>query len=84
MAGMRVRYDSDADVVFVVLREPRGGESGGERIDERRYAHFDRADRLFAYEFLSVSKGVSLAGIEPQDATLIRKAIGSIARLAVA
>lgn len=81
---MRVRYDSDADVVFVVLREPEGGESGGERIDEHRYAHFDRSDRLFAYEFLSVSKGVSLAGIESQDATLIREAIGSIARLAVA
>ena len=47
---MRVRYDSNADVVFVVLREPEGGESGGERIDERRYAHFDRADRVFAYE----------------------------------
>ena len=81
---MRVRYDSDADVVFVVLREPEGGESGGERIDERRYAHFDRADRVFAYEFLSVSAGVALDGIEPQDATLIREAIDSVARLAVA
>ena len=84
MAGMRVRYDSDADVVFIVLREPEGGESGGERIDERRYAHFDRADRVFAYEFLSVSSGVVLDGIETQDATLIREAIDSVARLAVA
>ena len=81
---MRVRYDSDADVVFIVLREPEGGESGGERIDERRYAHFDRGDRVFAYEFLSVSSGVVLDGIEARDATLIREAIDSVARLAVA
>lgn len=81
---MRVRYDSDADVVFIVLREPEGGESGGERIDERRYAHFDGADRVFAYEFLSVSSGVVLDGIETRDATLIREAIDSVARLAVA
>ena len=81
---MSVRYDSDADVVFVVLREPEGGERGGERIDERRYAHFDRVGRVFAYEFLSVSTGVVLDGIEPRDATLIREAIDSVARLAVA
>ena len=81
---MRVRYDSDADVVFIVLREPEGGESGGERIDECRYAHFDRSDRVFAYEFLSVSSGVVLDGIETRDATLIREAIDSVARLAVA
>ena len=30
--------------------------SGGERMDERRYAHFDRADRVCAYEFLSSSR----------------------------
>ncbi len=77
---MRVRYDSDADVVFVAVREPEGGESGG----ERRYAHCGGADRLFAYEFLSVSTGVSLEGIEPRDAALIREAIDSVARLAVA
>ena len=81
---MRVRYDSDADVVFIVLREPQGGESGGERIDERRYVHFDAADHVFAYEFLSVSTGVVLDGIEPRDATLIWEAIDSVARLAVA
>ena len=81
---MRVRFDSDADVVFIILREPEGGESGGERIDERRYAHFDQADRVFAYEFLSVSDGVSLAGIEPGDGALIREALDSIAHLAIA
>ena len=84
MASVRVRYDSDADVVFVILRDPDGGESGGERLDERRYAHFDRADRVFAYEFLFVSAGVSLEGIDAQDASLIRGAIDSIRQLAVA
>ena len=70
-------------MVFVIVREPQGAESGGERMDERRYAQFDRADRVFAYEFLSVSAGVSLEGIEPWDAKLIREAIDSIAQLAV-
>ncbi len=84
MVNVRVRYDSDADVVFVVLRSPEGGESGGARIDERRYAHFDQADRVFAYEFLFVSDGVDLEGIDPRDAALIREAIDSIGQLAVA
>ena len=38
---------------------------------------------MVASEFLSVSAGVSLEGIEPRDATLIREAIDSIAQLAV-
>ncbi len=84
MVNVRVRYDSDADVVFVALRTPEGGESGGARIDERRYAHFDQADRVFAYEFLFVSDGVALEGIDPRDAALIREAIDSIGQLAVA
>ena len=84
MASVRVRYDSDADVVFVILREPEGGESGGGRLDERRYAHFDQADHVFAYEFLFVSAGVSLEDIDAQDAARIREAIDSIAQLAVA
>ena len=63
-----MRYDSDADVVFVILRDPEGGE----RLDERRYAHFDQADHVFAYEFLFVSAGVALEGIDAQDASLIR------------
>ena len=77
---MRVRYDSDADVVFVILRDPEGGE----RLDERRYAHFDQADHVFAYEFLFVSAG-RLARRHRRSGRLADPgAIDSIRQLAVA
>ena len=55
---MQVRYDSEADVIFVVLRSAEGGEAGGRRIDRTRIAHLDRSGRVFAYEFLAASRGV--------------------------
>ena len=85
---MQFRYDSEADVAFLVLRDPEGGDEGGQRLDERRYRHLDQAGNVYAYEFLFVSRGVSFDGIDPEDATLIRKAISaaikSIEPLAVA
>lgn len=74
---MQLRYDSEADVAFLILREPQGGDEGGQRLDERRYRHLDQAGNAYAYEFLFVSQGVSLAGIDSEDAALIREAIGS-------
>lgn len=74
---MQLRYDSEADVAFLILREPQGGDEGGQRLDERRYRHLDQAGNAYAYEFLFVSQGVSLAGIDSEDAGLIREAIGS-------
>ena len=81
---MQVRYDSEADVIFLTLREADGGEAGGRRLDETRIAHLDRAGHVFAYEFLAVSRGVSLDGIEADDAALIREALQPVGQLAVA
>ena len=81
---MRLRYDSDADVIFLSLRPTQGGEAGGKRLDDGRIAHLDRAGRIFAYEFLHVSRGVSLAGIDAEDASRIRAAMKPVVRLAVA
>ncbi len=81
---MQVRYDSDADVVFLVLHEPEGGEGGGQRLDEARYRHVDQAGSVFAYEFLFVSQGVSFDGIDEEHAERIRKAISSLGPLAAA
>ena len=52
---MQLRYDSEADVIFLALRTADGGEAGGERLDETRIAHLDRAGNVFAYEFLAVA-----------------------------
>lgn len=80
---MQVRYDSEADVIFVVLRSAENGEAGGQRLDHTRIAHLDRSGRAFAYEFLAASRGVSLDGIRIEDAALIREAIQPVSRLAV-
>ena len=79
---MQVRYDSEADVIFVVLRSAEGAEAGGRRIDRTRIAHLDRSGRIFAYEFLTASRGVSLDGVGVEDTALIREAIQPVSRLA--
>ena len=81
---MQVRYDSEADALFVMLRAAKGGEGGGRRLDDRRIAHVDRAGSVFAYEFLAVSRGVSLDGLGVEDEALIREALRPVSQLAVA
>ena len=81
---MQLRYDSEADVIFLSLREAEGGEAGGKRLDQARIAHLDQAGNTFAYEFLGVSRGVSLTGIDRDDAGRIREAIRPLIQLAVA
>ena len=81
---MQVRYDSDADVIFVVLRTPSGGEAGGKRLDDTRIAHLDTSGRVFAYEFLAVSSGISFDGIATDDLALMAEALQPVKRLAVA
>lgn len=81
---MQFRYDSEADALFVTLRTAEGGEGGGRRLDEKRIAHVDRAGSIFAYEFLGVSMGVSLEGIDAGDKDLIRDTLRPVGRLAVA
>ena len=81
---MQLRYDSEADVIYLSLRAPEGGEGGGLRLDDTRVAHLDQAGHVFAYEFLSVSRGVSLAGIDVNDLGRIREAIRPVIQLAVA
>ena len=77
---MQLRYDSEADVVFLSLRAAVGGEAGGQRLDDARVDH---AGHVFAYEFLRVSRGVSLTGIDTEDARQIREAIKPVIQLAV-
>ena len=82
--GMQLRYDSEADVILVALRAAEGGEAGGKRLDEGRIAHLDQAGHITAYEFIGASRGVSLTGIDMDDAGQIREAIRPLIQLAVA
>ncbi len=81
---MQLRFDSEADVIFLALRAADGGEAGGRRLDETRIAHLDRAGNIFAYEFLGVSQGVSLDGIDAGDEALIRKALRPVSQFSAA
>ena len=81
---MQLRYDSEADVIFLALRAADGGEAGGRRLDDKRIAHLDQAGKVFAYEFLAVSRGVSLDGLGVEDEALIREALRPVSQLAVA
>ena len=60
------------------------GEAGGQRLDDTRIAHLDSSGRVFAYEFLAVSRGVSLDGIGTDDLTLMTEGLQRVKRLAVA
>lgn len=82
--AMQLRYDSEADVIFLSLRPAAGGEAGGRRLDDARVAHLDQAGHVFAYEFLDASRGVSLAGIDSEDARRIREVIKPVIQLSIA
>lgn len=81
---MQLRFDTEADVIYLVLRAAEGGEAGGTRLDDARITHVDRAGRVFAYEFLRVGRSVSLTGIDTNGAGRIREAIKPVIQLAVA
>ena len=74
---MHFTYDSQADAIYAAIREAKGGERGCRQLDEQRIACIDHEGNVFAYELLFVSKGISFEGIDPEDAALIREAIGS-------
>lgn len=76
-------YDSEADAVYLKIREPAGGERGCRQLDEKRIEVLDHAGKVFAYEFLFVKGGISLDGIEADAAARICEAIEPVRRLAV-
>ena len=73
---MHFTYDSQADAIYVAIREAEGDERGCRQLDEQRIACIDQAGNVFAYELFFVSKGISFEGIDPEDAARIREAIG--------
>jgi uncharacterized protein YuzE len=59
---MQVRYDPEADAVYVDLREAQG-RVRTRRIDEQRLLDYDEQGELVGIEFLFVSRGVHLEGL---------------------
>jgi uncharacterized protein YuzE len=76
---VEIRYDPEADAVFVELRE-HGSHTTGTRLDERRIVHYSDDGEPVAVELLFVSEGIDCAGLPKADG--IREALRSLAALA--
>ena len=59
---MNVRYDSEADAVYIKLREP-AGKVETEFIDVARYVDYDEHNNVVGVELLGVSQGIDLDGL---------------------
>ena len=58
---MEIRYDSEADALYVRLRGTEHART--DELDARRLVDYDASNEVIGVEFLFVSKGVSLEGV---------------------
>jgi uncharacterized protein YuzE len=72
---VHVEYDSEADAIYITLREPEGAVET-EFVDEARYVDYDEAGNVVGIELLGVSQGIDLSGL-PEAADLA-KALNAI------
>ena len=76
---MEVRYDPEADAIYVTLREHHGRLQSRNAGDWRRVIDYDDAGEPVGVELLAVSTGLDLDGLPEAEA--IGKAIRSFPRL---
>ena len=76
---MQVRYDTEADAIYVSLREHDGQLRSRNAGDWRRVVDYDEAGEPVGVELLAVSTGLDLDGLPEADA--IGAAIRSFPRL---
>lgn len=74
---MHVQYDSEADAVYVRLREPIG-ELKSRPVDDARIVDYDAEGQVVGVELLDASHGIDLEGLPEADA--IAEAIRSFPR----
>lgn len=63
---MHVRYDQEADAVYVGLRSAEG-HMRSRRLDEQRVLDYDEHGALVGVEFLFVSRGLRVDGLPESD-----------------
>jgi uncharacterized protein YuzE len=76
---MQVRYDPEADAIYVSLREHDGQLRSRNAGDWRRVVDYDEAGEPVGVELLAVSTGLDLDGLPEADA--IGAALRSFPRL---
>lgn len=77
---MQVRYDPEADALYVSLR-PGAVARTEPAADFSRAVDYDADGTVIGVEFLTVSKGISVAGLS--DEPKLRRALESMHSLAV-
>jgi uncharacterized protein YuzE len=65
---VQIRYDPEADAVYVRLREPEG-RVRSKRLDHARIVDYDEGGEVVGVELLFVSAGVHLDGL-PEEARI--------------
>ncbi len=74
---MHVTYDSEADAIYVRLRD--GGRGAAKRtvdLGGHRYVNYDAAGNVLGVEFLVVSRGIDLTDVP--EAGRVAKALRAI------
>jgi uncharacterized protein YuzE len=74
---MHLEYDTDADALYVQLRQPNGPVNT-EFIDVARYVDYDADGNVIGVELLGVSQGVDFEGLP--DAERIAEALNTVPR----
>lgn len=64
---MHVQYDSEADAVYVRLREPIG-DVKSRPVDDARIVDYDAEGQVVGVELLDASHGIDLEGLPEADA----------------
>ncbi len=68
ITGLQVRYDPEADAVYVSFREVEaGGIRDSLELDESRHVDYDHNDQIVGIEFLKVRDGINLDGVPHAD-----------------
>jgi uncharacterized protein YuzE len=63
---MQIRFDTEADALYVQLTEPRG-QVGTRVLDDLRFVDYDEDDSVVGVEFIQVSRGIKLDGVPRPD-----------------
>lgn len=81
---MEIRYDPEADAIYVSLREVEdGGVARSRRLGSyRRVVDYDEAGEVVGVELLEASRGLDLSAVPEADA--IADAIRAFPRLSAA
>ena len=61
MTARQIRYDTEADALYVAFREPHG-QVRTWILDDFRFIDHDEDDTIVGVEFIEVSKGLNLHG----------------------